>query len=114
MMYPKEVEQISQKVYNCYKEGLIEEFDTKDVKWLKNTALKAINDFFLKKFLDDGELILKDEKEAYELTKYLYAHVSIDSLKLKGLVDTIEDENGEEIIFLTRLGKEYSEILFNK
>ena len=47
-MYPKEVEQISQKVYNCYKEGLIEEFDTKDVEWLKNTALKAINDFFLK------------------------------------------------------------------
>jgi len=111
-MYPKEVEKMGERVYECFAEDLIEEYKDRTSTWLKETAMKPINDFLLKKFLKDSDLYFKDEEEAIQLTKEIYVHVSIESLRLRGLIDTIEDEKGETVIFLTEKGKEQRNNLY--
>ena len=63
-----------------------------------------------KKFID-GDTIIFDEEEILKIFQQLVGNVSLISLRRKGLVDTIENENGEEIVFLTKEGKNLSKSL---
>lgn len=47
------------------------------------------------------------EDEFIQTTRRCIAVNAINSLVQKGLVDTIVDENGEELVFLTTKGKEF-------
>ena len=60
----------------------------------------------LPKFLKGEELMIT-EKEVDILLRICLAEISMTALKEKGLIDFMEDENGEEVIFLTEKGKNY-------
>lgn len=59
----------------------------------------------LQKFLTDGEMRW-DEDEFVDTVGIATAHTHINHLKKLGFVDSIEDEKGDEIIWVTDKGKE--------
>jgi len=59
----------------------------------------------LDKFLCDGEMHWGEE-EVVDCCNQAVAHTLIRDLKNEGLVDSIEDENGEEVVWITEKGRE--------
>jgi len=112
-MYPKTIEETSEKIYECFEEDLVKIIPHHTSNWCKTISLETINKFLLPKFINGEELLLI-EKEIIELYGMCTANLTISSLKEKGLVDTIENQNGEEIIFLTKEGKKIAEKLNKK
>ena len=109
-MYPQKVEEVSLLIYDCYEEDLLSDYKDRTKDWLKSKTMPIINKFMLPKFLNGQDLLLTED-EVKKLFCLLISGISIESLKLKGLVDTIENEKGETIIFLTQEGKEISKTL---
>jgi hypothetical protein len=66
----------------------------------------------LQKFLDDGEMMWSEE-EVYDALNLAEVRSLIVELFEEGLVDSIEDENGEEIVWLTEKGKRVVETVKN-
>jgi hypothetical protein len=58
----------------------------------------------MQKFLD-GEDFSLEESEMEEIIRYAVIDSVLNSLKKKNLVDSVEDESGEDIFFLTGQGK---------
>lgn len=65
-------------------------------------ADKATDNFIL------GESFILTEEQFYEAFRDVKIRVALQTLKQKNLIDSIEDENGEEIFFLTEKGKNYA------
>jgi len=103
-MYPESVTSNAEKVYNVFAEDLITMTD-RNAEFCKLCGMEVINRYLLPKFLN-GEDLLIDEDDVNKLFSMCIGNISIESLKEKGLIDTIEDEKGEEVIFLTKKGKE--------
>ena len=59
----------------------------------------------LQKFFGGEELSWEDD-ELFENLCVLEIHTQINHLKHLGLVDSIEDENGQEVIWPTEIGKQ--------
>lgn len=104
-MYPDSVTEVAEQIYSVFEEDLIKEMEYKSKEWCKPIGMEVINKFMLPKFIDGQELLLTDEEEIEVLYTKCLAELSIRSLKERGLIDLIEDENGEEVIFLTENGK---------
>ncbi len=74
---------------------------------------KYLNEFFTEKFIagnlddDDENNPMFDEDEFEVLLKEIAAGSVLYELKQKGLVDSYEDDNTEEMFFLTKKGKDY-------
>lgn len=73
-------------------------------------AIKRISDELTLKFLDNG---LNNEDEDYfgedefhDILQEIVAEDVLRSLQNKGLINSYEDEQTEELFFLTELGKE--------
>ena len=73
-----------------------------------------LHDFLTEKFINgqicDGAVEL-DEEEFTKLLSSMRAACILASLKKKGFAESYEDENTEEVFFLTKKGKEYGEKL---
>ena len=74
-------------------------------------ARQYLNEFFTRKFIegkieDDIEEIFS-EQEFEVILREIAAGTVLHELKEKGLVDSYEDENTEEIFFLTEEGKKF-------
>ncbi len=70
-----------------------------------NVLEKQMCELCLQKFLGDGEVFLEMD-EMLSLVEKSFAITAVDELISSGLVDAIEDENGQEIVFLTNKGKD--------
>lgn len=66
---------------------------------------KQMCELCLQKFLGDGEVYIEME-EMLDLMQKSLAMTAVDELVNSGLIDSIEDETGQEIVFLTSKGKE--------
>ena len=64
----------------------------------------------VKSWVETGEVCFDDEKIAQLLVKII-TNCAINSMKEIGLVDSIEDENGEEVMWLTNKGKELGNLI---
>jgi hypothetical protein len=105
--YPDSVIDFANEAYDTISETLVESFPTYDKKWMKEISLEFIcSKIGLPKFLKGEDLLFKDQEEAYNFLNHIYVELAIRSLIKKGLVDSIENEEGEEMIFLTQKGKE--------
>lgn len=69
-------------------------------------------DSALKKFLGSGEL-LWNEDEFVKLVELATAHSQVNLLQDLGLIDSIEDENGNEVMWLTEKGIEIGNSIIN-
>jgi hypothetical protein len=103
-IYPAEVANVLQKFHT----GLLEEnfyFDHDITEHGEKAMIEAAAPFFMKKWIDGDE-----EEPTYEellgIMQKTITYGIIYGLKEKKLIDTIEDENGEEVVFLTKKGKD--------
>lgn len=78
---------------------------------IRDTILeKLFSDIALNKFLSGGEMLWSEEE--FESTlRTAFAQTQIENLRDLGLIDSIEDENGEEVVWLTDRGKELAKAL---
>lgn len=105
-VYQPVVLNICEKIINVIKEdGFFDEFDDKELTYPRNLLCDILTEKFIAGELDaSGEHVLTTE----EFETYLNMTMTEDTLRSlikKGLVSSYEDENTEEIFFLTELGK---------
>lgn len=81
----------------------------KEIPMGKEIALEEISKYFLKRFIDGNEILFASEDDCENVLKTIIVMVYIEILKEKGMVDTYSDENTEEVIFLTKKGKEHAQ-----
>ena len=103
-MYPKQVEDYSILISDHFKQWAVEQGANPDkfVEFLKESLSKKT----FPKWLNGGEIILT-EQEVIECVNYSWAEYNLNYLKDQGLIDSIENENGEEIWFPTEEGRKY-------
>ena len=107
-MYPKAVEdfldQIEQGLQeeNFYQEG--SPGNDTDSQTVRKEFGKVV---FSKWTQSPGGEIFVTEQEFMGTMQRCCAQSAINSLVAKGLVDVIEDSNGEEVVFMTEVGKQY-------
>jgi DNA-binding PadR family transcriptional regulator len=103
-MYPQSVNEfVAQVVDSLEESGFL-----KEEKVDRESAIEAFGEIIFDKWKRGDELIMTEE----EAIKGMQMSVVISSMKeltRKNLVDTIEDENGEPIYFLTKQGRDYAE-----
>ena len=87
--------------------GFFEENGIEDV----NFAIKLISDILTEKFIN-GEIENDDVYSTEEFTKMLQMIIAenvLRDLQKRGLIKSYEDDNTEEIFFLTELGKQVND-----
>jgi hypothetical protein len=102
-MYPQQIEDYSTLISDHFKPWAIEEgAENPDnlISYLKDSISKKI----FPKWLNSGDMIITED-ELTECLKYSWAEYNLNSLKSKGMIDSIENENGEEVWFPTETGR---------
>lgn len=87
--------------------NFFEDYDIKDLTFVRTHLLDIFTEKFINGLLNDDELELFTEEEFDKLLKELVAGSILFELKEKGFVDSYEDEDTEEMFFLTDEGKKY-------
>lgn len=103
--YPEPVALISEKFITVLEESRF--FSDEDVD--ENITFKEFADSILPKWINgedihDEELLSEDDFS--RILNLSIFKTNLESLRNKNLIDSIEDEKGEEIFFLTKKGKE--------
>jgi hypothetical protein len=106
--YPVTVQEWLDNLYGYLKtkdffEG--EELEDSDEENVMSSFYDIVGKAALQSWLENGDIRIEEE----ELTKLLYQvviKVHVEELRKSGMVDSIEDENGEEVVWLTPKGKD--------
>jgi hypothetical protein len=104
-IYPKPVQAKASEMISDLDDVLTEEDDISIIELEKSFA-----DRLLKRFLRGEELLL-NSSEIEAAVDEAAMQTSYKSLTEKGLMDSIEDENGKTVYFLTELGKSVGKAL---
>ena len=105
--YPITVREWLETLYsNLKKEGFFEdqELGLYSEERVQYHFQEILGDAALQSWLKDGEVTLK-EKELTILLFQVVVKTHVEELKNEGTVDSIEDENGDEVMWLTEKGK---------
>ena len=99
--YPESVSLFTEKLL----EGLDEEkfFEIEGADY--NITFKRFADLSLKKWVIGNEMEDFSEEEFSDALKFSIIESQLDAMTRKGLLGSIEDENGEARYFLTKKGK---------
>lgn len=90
------------------KESLFfDDYEIEDLTYARQHILDLMTDKFIKGELDENIEELFTEDEFAQLLKELVAGSLLYELKQKGLVNSYEDDDTEEMFFLTEKGKDY-------
>lgn len=112
-MYPQSVQEatdkymtVTNRLFGMNLEGEI----LTDVK-------EFINHYFFQKFIKGNDVSLEDENEVKYIQSYIVSRMVVYELTEKGFMGMYKDEDtkpGEEIIYLTKTGKQYLNEYFNE
>lgn len=89
---------------NFYAEHEIEDFG-------EYSMIEAAAPIFMKDWVADGEITEPSFEVMKDILQKTITYSIIHSLKEKKLINTIEDEHGEEVVFLTADGKKHKKEL---
>jgi len=100
--WPKPVVELTNIAVKAFREeGLFEAEPELEEEWF----YEALAEIAFPKFVDGRDMLWSEDEIDNAITKGLAYSITIQ-LKKEGLMDWIEDENGEQIIFLTEKGKQ--------
>lgn len=99
--YPPAVIDYSEALIKKLKEDSF--FEMEDIN--ENVFREVANELGLTKFLCNQEIIF-DTKEFEKILQVSAIQSTVNNLIAGGIIDSIEDEDGKEIIWLTPLGRE--------
>jgi hypothetical protein len=103
--YPDSVQEWLDKVYVILEEGRFFEEEQIEPKIGLKSFHRVIGKLAVQSWINNGEVsVSTDEMESAMGTMLIDCH--LEKLKEVNLVDCIEDENGDEVFFLTPQGKE--------
>lgn len=88
--------------------GFMEQEDITDVNIVKEFFCNKLTEKFIEGY-DLNEKGLFTEDEMVEYLQQIIIKSTLISLKQKGLIESYEDENTEEVFFLTKEGKEFTQ-----
>lgn len=111
-VYQPEVIEKSENMFNdLIESGFFVDFEIDDYDFSKTILLEKVNEKYIKNLTsDDEELdIFFTEEEINLMLSEIVAGSILHSLKEKGFVNSYEDDETEEIFFLTKKGKDYAE-----
>jgi len=114
MNYPQAVEEYLTKWLPEIKKTFNDsDFGTYDDDVIQLAINGVIGPLSFNRFISSGdvEISVKDEKEINILLNKICSNTIIYSLHKKGIIDMIEDEKGDQVIFLTAHGKEIAEYI---
>lgn len=104
---PIVIEETDYFIEGLVESGFFEDYDIKDLTFVRTHLLNIFTEKFINGLLNDDDVELFGEEEFDILLKELVAGSILFELKEKGFVDSYEDEDTEEMFFLTDEGKKY-------
>lgn len=112
--YQPQIIEISEDIVESLtSSGFFIENEIEDNSPALNVVCDILTEKFIKGDISDGMVDFTDE-EFESLLRMIKAVCLLKSLKKKGLADSYEDENTEEVFFLTKDGKAFGEWLTGK
>jgi hypothetical protein len=108
--YPKPVSELTEKLLD----GLEEEnfFETEHADY--NITFRRFADSALKKWIKGDDMDDFTEEEFSQILRFSMVETDLVRMSERGLLDSIEDSNGEAMYFLTDKGKKEIETLVEK
>lgn len=93
-------------------QGLIEseffsDYEIDDYTYARQHILDLLTEKFIKGLLENEETELFSEDEFTKLLQEIVAGTILFELKEKGLINSYEDDNTDEVFFLTEEGKKH-------
>jgi hypothetical protein len=104
---PIVIEETDYFIEGLAESGFFEDYDIKDLTFVRTHLLNIFTEKFINGLLNDDDLELFGEDEFDTLLKELVAGSILFELKGKGYIDSYEDEDTEEMFFLTDEGKKH-------
>jgi hypothetical protein len=104
---PIVIEETEHFIEGLKESNFFEDYEIKDLTFARTHLLDIFTEKFINGLLNDDEIELFTEDEFDILLKELVAGSILFELKGKGWIDSYEDENTEEMFFLTDEGKKF-------
>ena len=107
-MYPKQVEEALFNIEIALEQEGLSINNDLDPHCTSEAIRTKLGPVILKEFIETGDTVInfETEEDAIKMVNGIIVESALLSLKKKGIVDSIENENGEEIYWLTKEGKE--------
>lgn len=102
---PEVIEKANVFIQSLEDIGFFEDHDIKDRTYTFNRLCEELTQKFILRELDN-EYGIFTEDEMETILSQIVVGTHLESLTKKGLIDSIINENGEEVFFLTETGKE--------
>lgn len=107
-IYPPAVEDhANDLIEGLHESGFFEDYEIKDFEYINEHVRNVLTEKFIAGTIDEDFEDMFNEEEFEQLLKELIAGSILYELKNKGLVNSYDDDNTEEMFFLTEKGKEY-------
>ena len=104
---PIVIEETEYFIEGLAESGFFEDYEIRDYTFVRTHLLDIFTEKFINGSLTDEDTELFTENEFDTLLKELVAGSILFELKERGIVDSYEDENTEEMFFLTDEGKKF-------
>jgi len=86
-------------------DGFFSEYQVTNSEPARIPLCDFLTEKFIKGEIIDGKTVDTTEDEMLEVFNLMISSCILGSLKEKGLIDSFEDENNEELFFPTKMGK---------
>jgi hypothetical protein len=107
-IYPPAVEeQATYLIEDLYESGFFNDYEITNFDYINEHVRDVLTEKFIDGTLDEEFDEIFTEEEFEQFLKELIAGSILYELKDKGLVNSYDDENTEEMFFLTEKGKKY-------
>jgi hypothetical protein len=100
------IEQVENLILGLKEADFFEEYEIKDLTFVRQHLLDILTSKFIDGTLEEPEMMFSED-EFNTLLQELVAGSILYELKDKGYVNSYEDDNTEEMFFLTKKGKKY-------
>jgi len=104
---PIVIEETEYFIEGLEESGFFQDYEITDYTFVRTHLLDIFTEKFINGLLNDDDSELFTEDEFDKLLKELVAGSILFELKEKGFVDSYEDEDTEEMFFLTDEGKKF-------
>jgi len=107
--YQPQVIELGNKMINLLQEDdFFNENQITDVEPARIILYDSLTEKFIQGEISDG-CSAYSEEEFFNVMRLMISSCVLNSLKKKGLIDSYEDDNTEEVFFLTKDGKDFGE-----
>jgi hypothetical protein len=107
MAYLPKIENIANEIIQTLIEDkFFEDFEIEDYSYTKKRFCEELTTKFLLNGLENEDIGIFNEDEFDKILKEIVAEDMLRGLQKKGLINSYEDDNTEEVFFLTEKGRE--------